>query len=142
MYLNYFRGLEGHGEAKTGLPEPMKDHGEAKIDSPQPADTVAVSKHVLPVTQENSSANLTTFLGVVSPPSKVLTISDAMISRGQLKYLVSWLPSCYMIKDLRRLRSPGFQPWTYHQRDLHYTMLGNPFSSAVMLRYTNHLKML
>jgi len=28
----------------------MKDRGEAKIDSPQPADTVAVSKHVSPVT--------------------------------------------------------------------------------------------
>jgi len=51
IYLDYFRDLEGHSEAKTGLPEPMKDHGEAKIDSPQPADTVAVSKHVLPVTQ-------------------------------------------------------------------------------------------
>jgi len=34
MYLNYFRDLEGHGEAKIGLPELMKDYGEAKIDLP------------------------------------------------------------------------------------------------------------
>jgi len=34
MYLNYFRDLEGYGEAKTGLPKPIKDYSEAKIDSP------------------------------------------------------------------------------------------------------------
>ena len=34
MYLNYLRGLEGHGETKTDLPKPIEDHGEAKIDSP------------------------------------------------------------------------------------------------------------
>ena len=35
MYLNYFRGLEGHGETKTGLFKLIEDYSEAKIDSPQ-----------------------------------------------------------------------------------------------------------
>ena len=49
-YLDYFRDLKGYSEAKTGLPEPIKDYSEAKIDSPQLVDTVVVFKHVLPVT--------------------------------------------------------------------------------------------
>ena len=49
IYLDYFKDLEGHSEAKTGLPELIKDHDKAKIDLPQLADTVAVFKHVLPV---------------------------------------------------------------------------------------------
>ena len=32
IYLNYYRGLEGHGETKTGLSELMEDHSKAKID--------------------------------------------------------------------------------------------------------------
>ena len=48
MYLNYFR--KSYSKAKTGLPKPIKDYNEAKIDSPQLADTVTVSKHILPVT--------------------------------------------------------------------------------------------
>jgi len=34
MYLNYLRGLQGHGETKIDLPKLIEDHGEAKIDSP------------------------------------------------------------------------------------------------------------
>jgi hypothetical protein len=50
MYTNYFKGLEGCSETKTVSPEPMKDYSEAKIDLPRLVDTVAVFKHVLPVT--------------------------------------------------------------------------------------------
>ncbi|OCL10330.1 hypothetical protein AOQ84DRAFT_362499 [Glonium stellatum] len=147
MYLNYLRGSEGHSEAETGLHEPMKDCGEAKINSSQPADTVAVSKHISPVTlknreaktdspepmeshgeaktdspqpkedhikglpvpPENSLANPTNFLRDIPPRAEVLPISDVTILNGQLKYLLSWLPTCCMTEDLKRLRNPGYR---------------------------------
>ena len=34
IYFNYFRDLEGHSEAKIGLPKPIKDYSKVKIDSP------------------------------------------------------------------------------------------------------------
>ena len=30
MYLNYLRGLEGHGKSKIDLPKPIEDHGDTK----------------------------------------------------------------------------------------------------------------
>jgi len=51
IYANYLKSLEGYSETKTVLPKLMKDYSEAKIDLSRLADTVAVSKHVLLVTQ-------------------------------------------------------------------------------------------
>lgn len=106
MYANYLKSLEGRSETKTVSPEPMESHGEAKTDSPQPKEVYIKGLLVPP---ENSLANPTNFLGDIPPPTTALTISDATISDGQLKYLLSWLPTCYMIEDLKRLRNPGYR---------------------------------
>jgi len=51
IYANYLKSLEGYSKTKIVLPKLIKDYSEAKIDLPWPVDTVAVSKHVLLVTQ-------------------------------------------------------------------------------------------